>query len=161
MILCGIDSSTRYTAISCFENGRLDRYELIDLHREKDAETRTNEMVKCIYLILDEMMPDVVYQELTWLGNNPKTTIQLTSLLGAVRGWAIYNHADYYQISASKWRKLLEFNNTVERKEQKKQSINYVKEEFEVDPETDDVADAICIGLAGYIIEVNSDLSDT
>jgi hypothetical protein len=38
VILCGIDSSTNYTAISKFVDGNLGDYVLIDQHKCRDAE---------------------------------------------------------------------------------------------------------------------------
>lgn len=40
-----------------------------------------------------------------------------------------------------------------ERKKLKEQSVAFVKDKFNIKAETDDIADAICIGLAGCKLE--------
>lgn len=155
MIVCGIDSSSRYTAIAWFEDGELVDYELIDLHYVKDSEERIAEMIEQIYATLDEIVPDYIYQETTWISQNPKTAIQLTTIVGAVRGWCTYNHTEWNGISPSQWRGILGLTKYKgERKKLKELSVAFVKDKFNIEAETDDVADAICIGLAGCKNEV-------
>lgn len=154
MILCGIDSSSKRTGISFFKDNTLLYYDLIDLHTEKDSEIRLAKMIKYLYITLDKYTPDVIYQESTWVARNPQTVIQLTTIIGAVRGWCINNNSKWKGIAPNKWRYVLNLNvRNNERKVLKEKSITYVKDKFKIIPKTDDVADAICIGFAGCKLE--------
>lgn len=154
MRLCGIDSSSRFTAISLFVNGEYETYRLIDLHNIQDSEERMERMLLAIYETLDAYSPDVIYQEFTWVARNPKTALLLTIIVGAVKGWAVSHDCKFKEIAPSAWRKILGLNEYKDsRKELKQKAINYIEETIEIIPETDDVADAICIGFSGCKLE--------
>lgn len=154
MRLCGIDSSSRFTAISLFINGEYQSFRLIDLHKMQDSEERINQMILEIYTALNIYKPNVIYQEFTWVAKNPKTALLLTIIIGAVKGWAVSHECNFKEIAPSAWRKILGLNEYKDnRKELKQKAINYIEETIGLTPETDDVADAICIGFAGCKIE--------
>ena len=153
MILCGIDSSTNYTALSYFKDGKFRKYELIDLHKEKDSEERLKQMILAIYSVLDKWRPDIIYHEYTWVARNPKTALTLTSIIGAVQGWAISHNCEWNKISPSTWRASLGLSEYgKDRTDLKKSAKEYIKTEYGIEVPTDDVSDAICIGLAGIKI---------
>lgn len=153
MILCGIDSSTNYTALSYFQDGEFKKYELIDLHKERDAQARLKQMILKIYDVLNEWNPDVIYQECTWVSRNPKTVLTLTSLIGAVQGWAFSHDCEWNKIFPSEWRASLGLNeHGKDRFDLKMFAKEYIKTEYGIEVPTDDVSDAICIGLAGVKI---------
>lgn len=154
MRLCGIDSSSRFTAISLFINGEYETYRLIDLHKVQDSDQRIDRMILAIYETLDAYNPEIIYQEFTWVARNPKTALLLTIIVGAVKGWAVSHDCEFKEIAPSAWRKILGLNEYKDnRKELKQKAINYIEETIGLTPETDDVADAVCIGFAGCKIE--------
>ena len=115
MILCGIDSSTTFTAISWFEDGEYKSKALIDTHKTKDAEERIDEMIRYIFRVLDGRKPNVIYQEYAWLKNNAKTSIELATIIGAVRGWAVNNGCRWYRVMPNAWRKKLNITTKAKR----------------------------------------------
>lgn len=150
MILCGIDSSTTYTAISYFRDGQYEKYELIDLHKEKDPEKRSQDMILAIYEVLDRWKPDIIYQEYTWMARNPKTAITLTGIVGAVWGWALLHDCKWSTIHPSVWRANLGLNEYGKKRSDLKQSAKeFIKTKYGIDVPRDDVSDAICIGIVG------------
>jgi len=153
MILCGIDSSTTFTAISWFEDGEYKSKALIDTHKTKDAEERIDEMIRYIFRVLDGRKPDVIYQEYAWLKNNAKTSIELATIIGAVRGWAVNNGCRWYKVMPNAWRKKLNIITKAKREQLKQIAIDYVDENLGIKVRRDDEADAICIGLAGVKFE--------
>ena len=153
MILCGIDSSTTFTAISWFEDGEYKSKALIDTHKTKDAEERIDEMIRYIFRVLDGRKPNVIYQEYAWLKNNAKTSIELATIIGAVRGWAVNNGCRWYRVMPNAWRKKLNITTKAKREQLKQIAIDYVDENLGVKVRRDDEADAICIGLAGVKFE--------
>ena len=46
-------------------------------------------MILGIYKVLEKYNPDVIYQESAWVSHNAKTALILSSIIGAVRGWAL------------------------------------------------------------------------
>ena len=153
MILCGIDSSSRITALSLFKDGQYKEYKLIDLSKYKDAEKRIDEMIRSIYEVLDKWNPDVIYQEYTWVSQNPKVALMLTMIVGAVRGWAAKHMREWHKIVPAMWRAQLKLNEYMaERSKLKGRAIDYVYDKYGIVVPTDDVADAICIGEAGCMI---------
>lgn len=155
MKLCGIDSSTSATSVSLFKDGKFIDYKLIRLDKKKYPSQweRINPMMEQIWDVLNKYDPDVIYQEDTYQKQSVDTLKCLTNILGGVRMWAVANHKEYYKINAPMWRAQLKMNEFMaERPELKDKSINFIKEKFNINPETDDVADSICIGLAGLKI---------
>lgn len=152
MTLIGIDSSTTKTGMSIFREGRFISVKLIDLRKMKNAEERIDEMIRRILWNLELIDPDVVYQEYSWVKRNPKTAIQLTLIIGAVRGWCVNNGVQFRTVMPAEWRKLTSQNGG-ERDDLKQQTKDFVKEKFNIETKTDDEADAICIGLAGCLME--------
>lgn len=149
MKICGIDSSSVKTGISLFRGGKLAKYTLVDLHKMKDSEERINQMILGIYKVLEQYKPDVIYQESAWVSRNARTALVLSSIVGAIRGWALAHNCKWVQITPSAWRKQLNIKSyNKDRKQLKEASVSFVAEQYGIEV-GDDVADAICIGLTG------------
>lgn len=153
--LCGIDSSTKRTAISYFEDGKLIEYKVIDFSKVKDKNERIDSMMLGIAAHLNYWKPDYIYQEDSWTSPNPETANMLTNIIGGVRFWSISNGCKYHKIKPSVWRAQFGLNAYKDKREVlKEKSINYVKELYGVEV-SDDEADAILIGLCGTKIVEN------
>lgn len=157
MKLCGIDSSTSKTAISLFIDGKYKEYKLIDLHKIEGGWNRVDPMILEIVKVLDKYKPDIIYQEDAYLSGgkqNPETMLMLCTIMGAVRYWALIHDCNYNKFKASTWRAKLKLNDFLaNRPELKKKTITFIQEKYNINPETDDVSDSICIGLAGLKME--------
>ena len=150
--LCGIDSSSTCTSISLFENGEYKSYKIAEVSKKyyPTQWDRVDQMIILICKILDQFQPDIVYQEDSWKGQNIDTLKCLTTIMGAVRHWALDHGCEYYKILPSSWRGQLGLNEYMKKRpDLKDKTIEFVKERYGINPETDDVSDSICIGLAG------------
>ena len=147
--LVSIDGSTKKTGISHFLDGEYVNHYLLDYSKDKDAENRFGVMSLGIWGILDEIRPNIIYIEETYMHNNAQTMKTLTRLQGVVYAWCINNDCSFNTITPKAWRKLLDFNQgkEVKREQAKMQSIEYVKNNYNMIV-SDDEADAICISAA-------------
>ncbi len=153
MIIAGIDASTTCTGISYFKNGKLIDHEIIDLKKNKNAELRIKEMFIGITTSISKHKPDVIYYEDNYQKINPKTTKQLTLVMGATWGYCVQNNIAIEPILPSEWRDTIGINKPkADRKVYKQRAMDYVKNNFGLDV-GDDEADAICIGVAANLLE--------
>lgn len=146
---CGIDSSTKHTAISLFVNGQYKDCVLISKDKISDVAERMNAMMLDIIAVLDEWKPDVIWQEHPQgYGRNVDMVGKLCEILGCVRAWAVMHGADFQEINPSQWRKhvgIQQGNKT--RAEFKQASMDFIRNKLGID-RGDDVSDAISIGYA-------------
>ena len=145
--LVSIDSSTNYTGMAFFENGKYVRHILIDQHIYKDVDRRIDEMIRCITEELQKFKPDIVYiEQPKGSGGNVEMVRKLSEILGAVRLWCVWKGKDYHEIMPSQWRKWCDIEQGKKTREQlKAASIAHVQNVLGIDA-TDDEADSICIG---------------
>lgn len=153
--ILAIDQSTVKTGVAIFEDNKLQRYDLIDLHKNKDSDKRFKNMCLELCVWIKEVKPENVVFEDVNLQTNVATLRLLAQLQGVIIGNCLLNNIPYKIYKPSSWRKLLNFKQGrgVARKELKQQSKDYVKLHFDIDV-NDDIADAICIGQA-YIEYLN------
>lgn len=159
MKLLSFDQSTRLTAYAVFEDGELKKHDLIKI-KTKDADKRFVEMCSAVFKVISEVTPDVVVCENVSLQTNAAVLTSLARLLGAIVGWCIFDNIVYDTYYASQWRRILGFTSDkncdsdenspkkkCDRTYYKEKAIAFIKDKFGID-EGDDVAEAICIGLA-------------
>lgn len=150
--LCGIDSSTSATSISLFVDGKFVDYKLIEIDKKQFPTQwdRLNPMIKEIGKSIESFQPTIIYQEDSWKGKNVDTCKCLSTILGAVRYWAITNNCEYYRLMPSQWRAKLNLQKyEAERPELKNITMEFIKDKYGIEVPTDDVSDSIAIGLAG------------
>ena len=136
--------------MSLFFDGALSRYVLIDNSKMTDKDARIDRMMLDICNELEEWKPDIVYQEDTWLGRNAETDQMLCSLVGAVRYWCASRGCEYHKIKPVTWRATVGLDPKAKREDAKRESVEFVLEKYTA-AVGDDVADAICVGLAGVM----------
>lgn len=149
--LVSLDLATKKSGIAFFENKKYKESYVIDFEKIKDIDERTELMGKKLISALNYFKPTVVYSEDSFKGQNPKTLKCLCRLHGIVMGWCLEHEVEYHFIMPSSWRKYIpDFPNGrgIERDEQKKFSIQYVMDIYNITPKTDDQSDAILIGEA-------------
>ena len=148
--IVAIDSSTRKTGMSYFEDGNLINHGLIDLSKEtSDTEERIKIMGSKILQALNVWHPDTVYiEQAQGQGKNVALVRKLSELIGFAKAWAVMNGATIEEVPPSVWRKYVGIDQgKKKRAELKAESIRLVKETYGLDV-GDDEADAICIGIA-------------
>ena len=147
--LVTIDGSTQKTGIAYFCNGKYVEHILLDFSKDKNMENRFESMSKEIWKTLDVYRPNIIYIEETYMANNPQTSKILTRLQGVIYAWCFNNDCEFNTIHPTSWRKQLNFQQgkNVKREQLKKQSIEYVKNNYGLEV-MDDEADAICIADA-------------
>ena len=149
--ILAIDGSTKSTGIAVFNDDKLIHYECVTAS-STDVLKRINKMVSRIeelykeYEIDTVMMEDVLPEDVK---HNAKVYKALIYLQAAV----VLKLHDYNQTVEfclpSEWRAKCKIQNGrgIKRESAKAYDMAYVKEHFNIDV-NDDVADAICIGIA-------------
>lgn len=159
MKVMGIDSSSQKTGIAMY-NGVLQFYDLVDFTHIRDYDTRFESMIGELNSQIETLKPDVIYVEDTWEKaggfNNTATVKKLSYIVGAIHGICSLAEIPFNLIYPSEWRKTIGLQTSkLKRNELKRLSIDYVVKQHGASV-NDDVADAICIAEAGYIL--NSEL---
>lgn len=144
-----IDGATNKTGMALFINGKLSDYCIIDKSSVKDPKQRISDMCKNVLEVLKTWKPQSVRIEYPQGQMNVTVTGMICQILGAVRAYCVFHDCDYSDVMPSVWRKHLGIKQgaKIKRDELKKQSIDLVKQYFDMDV-SDDLADAICIGIS-------------
>lgn len=151
MKILGCDLSTKSSGLGLIdENENLLDYQLIELKHIKDIDDRTKEMMKCIAEFIAKHKPDVCYTENSWNKQNVETTKKLSEIIGATRYMCILDNCCFNRLLPSAWRAKLGIGGG-KREELKQRAIQYVKEKYNIDV-NDDVAEGICLALAGNML---------
>lgn len=165
MIIAGIDGSTNSTGVAIMENGELKFFELIDLHKEKDAMKRIQNMLLKICEVLDRYNIDEVYMEKSILKTNVDTVQKLANLAGGIMLYCAQNNIDFNHPLPPEWRARIGIkqSNKIKREVLKEEAIFAVKKEYGIDV-NDDIAEAILIARSGFdlpkIVVTEDDLWD-
>lgn len=92
---------------------------------------------------------------------NAQTYHKLSMVKAIILLWTFIHHIPYTVLSPSHWRSLIKEHHHVAfgrtRKEQKKNCQNFIKDTFQIEV-SEDEADAIAIGVAGFL-EIDSNTS--
>ena len=154
MKILGLDQSSNYTGFAIFEDDKLIKYGLFDVH---DIKKDTNgdlfylEKIQNNLMFLDRIIKEynidfvaiediqkqtniLTYKKLAWLQGN---LVQYLYNLGI----------KFTIISPSKWRSILGIKGRG-RTVVKKNTIKYVEDKFNINIKKDDESDAIAIGYA-------------
>ena len=149
MKICVFDQSTQKTGYAVFSGTDLYRWGVIDLHKQKDANTRFQNMCEKIREMIDRVRPDLVVFENIALHSSVSALVTLANLQGAIMQDCYLYHIPFACYAPSSWRKQLglQGNRSTKRPEYKRRAIEYVKRCYGLTV-GDDCAEAICIGLA-------------
>lgn len=149
-----IDQSTRCTGWACFIGGIYLDSGIIDMSKSKlETNERSFEMAKSIWKVIKKFKPTHLILEDVQQQSNAKTMIILARLSGMVIGYAEAHGVKTHILQPAKWRAALSYSqgSKVKRAELKQQSIDYVKEHFNLDL-TEDECEAIAEGIAAHKI---------
>lgn len=151
--ILAFDQSSRISGYFVCCDGKYIAHGKIDLHEYKDTIQRMKEMESRILTTIATYRPDFVVIEETTMQGSPATLRMLAQLQGVIIGYCHANNIPITTIYPTTWRKALNMRQgrDVKRNELKKQAIDFVKQKYCINV-TDDEADAICIGLAYFIL---------
>lgn len=151
MLIAGIDGSTNSTGIAIMENNELKFYTLIDLHKEKDAMKRIQNMLLKICEVLDEYKIDAVYMEKSILKSNVDTVQKLANLAGGIMLYCAKNNIEFHHPLPPTWRAKIGIRQSskIKREVLKEEAILAVKEEYGIDV-NDDIAEAVLIARSAF-----------
>jgi Holliday junction resolvasome RuvABC endonuclease subunit len=163
MRVAGVDASTKMSGVAIMSDGVLERYLLIDLHKEKDAIKRIKSMMIQLAEMLDRYQLDKVYMEKSICkGGNVDTTQKLSYLAGGIMFYCSRNGIEFVNPLPSEWRKKigLKQSSKVKREILKAEAIYAVKKEYGLDV-NDDVAESVLLARSAFDlpkIEIPEDL---
>jgi Holliday junction resolvasome RuvABC endonuclease subunit len=151
------------SGVAIMSDGVLERYLLIDLHKEKDAIKRIKSMMIQLAEMLDRYQLDKVYMEKSICkGGNVDTTQKLSYLAGGIMFYCSRNGIEFVNPLPSEWRKKigLKQSSKVKREILKAEAIYAVKKEYGLDV-NDDVAASVLLARSAFDfpkIEIPEDL---
>lgn len=151
MNLISLDTSTTSTGYAIFVDCKLQSYGVIEPTINEPSDERIKSMCINLLDLLHSTKPDIIVIEKLNVNRNMATTRNLSKVIGIVYGYAITHDVFYYEIQASEWRSTLSIKGKG-RKELKELSKKYIKTQFDIHTECDDLSDAICAGQA-YILK--------
>ena len=161
MRVAGVDASTKCTGVAIMQDGQLEYYTLIDLHKEMDVMKRIRNMLLKICEILDEYKIDAVYIEKSILKNNVDTVQKLANLAGGIMLYCAKNDIEFYHPVPPAWRAKIGIKQSskIKRDVLKEEAILAVQKEYDIDV-GDDIAEAILIARSAFDlpkIEISTD----
>ena len=161
MLVVGIDGSTNSTGLAVMEDGELKFRTLIDLHKEKNAMKRIQNMLLKICEILDEYKIDAIYMEKSVLKSNVDTVQKLANLAGGIILYCAQNGIEFNHPLPSEWRAKIGIKQSskIKRETLKEEAILAVKNEYGINV-NDDVAEAILVCRSAFDlpkIEISED----
>lgn len=154
-VLMAVDESISSTGVAIFETGELVTTYHIPTTAKPRTEQRYAEIADSFLEIINKHHPNIFVAEDVYQDNSILSFKYNLFLQGLLFGMGyVTNKKDRFWFASyypPEWRKVLGILNNGKRKEMKERDIAYVKQKYGVDYQ-EDVADAICIGLA-YIKE--------
>ena len=154
MRLVSLDQSTRCSGYAYFKDGKYIESGVVDMSKSKlETDKRSFEMAKELWKIIKKYKPDYLILEDTQQQNNIKTVITLARLQGMIIGYAEAHKIKVHILLPSQWRAALDYTQgpKVKRAVLKQQSIDFVKEKYNLDL-IEDECEAICEGIAAHKI---------
>ena len=151
MVVAGIDGGTNSSGLCIMKDGELKFRTLIDLHKEKNAMKRIQNMLLKICEILDQYDVDAVYMEKSVLKTNVDTVQKLANLAGGIMLYCAKNNIEFNHPLPSEWRAKIGIkqSNKIKREVLKEEAILAVKNEYGINV-NDDVAEAILIARSAF-----------
>lgn len=145
----GFDQSSNHTGYAVFEDGKLQRYGLIDKSKDKDVPHRIKEMFLSIADLIQKEQPDFLVFEGVQRQANEKTMLMLSQLGGMCIGYAYEHGIEVCCPLPVEWRAKLGFHQGahVKREELKEQAKVFTKVTFGVEA-SEDECEAIALTYA-------------
>lgn len=154
MRILSFDQSTRVTGWSVFEDGQYVKSGVIDLHKNTDTDERSKQMAVEICKIIEDNKPQHVIIEEVQQQSNVATVIKLARIQGVAIGFCAAHDIDIHILTPTRWRSVLGYQQgpKVKREMLKEQSLNFVKNEFGLNIDSEDENEACAINAAAHRI---------
>lgn len=127
--IISIDQASVNTGWAVFQDGVYKESGVISLKGKDwtDTDIRLNEMIKQIFHVINEAMPDLVVMEDVYKQANQASFKLLSRLQGAIMGFCLEYDYGLYIMAPTVWRSCLGFNQgkTIKRNSLKIQSQEY------------------------------------
>lgn len=146
------DQSTRVSGWAYFEDGKYIESGTVDMSKSKlETDQRSFEMAKELWKIMKKYKPEHLILENVQQQSSVSTVIILARLAGMIIGYAEAHNVHTHIFLPSQWRKVLSYKQgaKVKRQELKQQSIDYIKENFNLEL-SEDECEAVAIGVAAH-----------
>ena len=153
MKVLSMDQSTRCSGYAVFEDNQYIASGVVDMSKSKlETNERSFEMAKALWKVLKEYKPDILILEDVQQQSGVKTVITLARLAGMIIGYAEAHKVKVHILAPAQWRAVLHYSQgpKVKRAELKQQSINYVKEKYNLDA-IEDECEAVALNDAARI----------
>lgn len=147
-ISLSIDQASTKSGYSIMVNGKLEVYGLIKA--KGNSIDRLFMMTEVVEYLIDKYHPNFIGLENVQYQSNPQTLILLSKLLGMLENLCHSKKIEYIVIAPKTWKSICGIKGR-KRKEQKENTVNFVKENYQIEV-VEDIADAISINY--YIKEV-------
>lgn len=141
MRVLAMDQSTRCSGWSYFEDDKYVASGIIDMSKSTlETDERSFEMAKSLWKIMKQYKPEHLIIENVQQQTSPKVLIILARLQGMIIGYAEAHKVKVHILLPSQWRAELKYTQgaKVKRAELKQQSIDYVKEKYNLDVPEDE-----------------------
>ena len=161
--MISLDSATGKTGVCIWQNGKYAESYVIENNPKIKGDEKLNSMIDLIYSLLKVEEPEVIILEQVAVTRNAVSTRMLQELTGAIRGFCVERGVKYVTLRPSEWRKqIVEIYNQKpsgrKRDDQKIWSLDIVNNKLNIETESDDEADAICIGKAYIEIQKKGEI---
>ena len=152
-ILIALDESTTCTGYAVFDDGELIEHGIFSF-KSKDVLERVSLIMEEIEELIKTYKPDNIVIEDVQITMNAATAKSLLGLQFMIEVYAHRNNISCETYRTTKWRKILGLSNSraLDRKAKKQETIDYVKDKYDIEILKDDESDAIAIGTA-YLLE--------
>lgn len=145
-----LDQAAKTTGWAIFEDDKLYDYGSFTIPADRDIAER----LTSFYMELDKLpsstpgvISKVFFEDIQLQMGNVKTYQRLAYIQAMIYAWCNYNGKAYVVLAPSHWRKVLGGSWGRKREEQKQHAIDFVKERYGCEVNSD-IADAICLGTA-------------
>lgn len=152
-ILIALDESTTSTGYAVFKNSTLIEHGIFS-SKSKNVLERVSYIMEEIEKLIKKYKPSDMIIEDVQITMNAATAKSLLGLQFMIEIYAHRNNISCGTYRTTKWRKILGLSNsrTLDRKAKKQETIDYIKNKYDIEILKDDESDAIAIGTA-YLLE--------
>jgi Holliday junction resolvasome RuvABC endonuclease subunit len=150
MKILALDQATK-CGYSVIEDDRIISYGVVDFSKLNEWDEKVHSIKTLLKKLVLEYNPDaVIFEEVYSTIQNIATYGKLSMLLGVLIDFCFENQLAYMVVSPQTWRSTLGIQGKA-KEDVKRNAIEYIHSHYNID-EGSDVCDALCIGLASYIL---------
>ena len=149
MKILAFDQATK-CGYSVIEDGNIITYGMKDFSYLKEWDEKVNAIKHLLESLNEQHNPDAIVLEDIYSLPNISTYGKLAMLLGVLIDFCFEKQIAYMVVSPQTWRSTLGIQGKA-KEDVKRNAIGYIRNRFDINEESD-VCDALCIGLASYIL---------